>query len=472
MASGLIVTPGGGMDPNRARNLFRVAKIDYPLYPIFTPETAVESLSKAAALINQIAFQVAYIDRPQEGKIYLIVMPPNAEELPSDGYIYMENEAVYKITLNDGRELLWAERKHGFAPGDLYTSKMRRRYRLTQGPENLQLLYYGKLDEVAKPINHALIRSYGHHRLPHLTPSFARPYQPTNMQMSTPVHTVQPATLNRMQSMVMAPGIPIANLYGQYQHRQPIPPNRNMMQPLSVNSKAPQKRPRGKPKGPAASQSPSDEDISGDELDSQRPRDVAIQRYKRHHEFLAEIFSPFPISAIPEPESVYASINVEDKKRELTEIESEIERLKKEHQEKIKEWNRNTNILSKGINDLKSAQSIEDLDVIQSIFNKDLDIVILPHQPLTVVELDHALFEQDDDDVDMGGNLNSSTQQLLHGMDGVVDDEQGLSTFALQQDLSADGGSELQAILDAANLGGAVFDDLDDLSHMGGDVLE
>ena len=65
MASGLIVTPGGGMDPNRARNLFRVAKIDYPLYPIFTPETAVESLSKAAALINQIAFQVAYIDRPQ-----------------------------------------------------------------------------------------------------------------------------------------------------------------------------------------------------------------------------------------------------------------------------------------------------------------------------------------------------------------------------------------------------------------------
>ena len=114
----------------------------------------------------------------------------------------------------------------------------------------------------------------------------------------------------------------------------------------------------------------------------------------------------------------------------------------------------------------------KDLDVIQSIFNKDLDIVILPHQPLTVVELDHALFEQDDDDVDMGGNLNSSTQQLLHGMDGVVDDEQGLSTFALQQDLSADGGSELQAILDAANLGGAVFDDLDDLSHMGGDVLE
>ncbi|CAG8654019.1 10541_t:CDS:2, partial [Paraglomus occultum] len=39
------------------------------------------------------------------------------------------------------------KRKHGFAPGDLYTSKLRRRYRLTQGPENLQLLYYGKLDE-------------------------------------------------------------------------------------------------------------------------------------------------------------------------------------------------------------------------------------------------------------------------------------------------------------------------------------
>ncbi|CAO3685198.1 unnamed protein product [Rhizopus stolonifer] len=70
------------------------------------------------------------------------------------------------------------------------------------------------------------------------------------------------------------------------------------------------------------------EELSGDELDDISARDIAIARYKRNHDYLSEIFTPYKAEYIIPPPL------------EIRQSKEELEKLIQEHEQKIVEQER------------------------------------------------------------------------------------------------------------------------------------
>ncbi|RUS29737.1 hypothetical protein BC938DRAFT_480301, partial [Jimgerdemannia flammicorona] len=108
---------------------------------------------------------------------------------------------------------------------------------------------------------------------------------------------VPPQTINPAQ-MATPP-----SAYSQFRAGMPpqgmMPQQQQQMQHQSSGSR---KRSSQKQKSlPQGQFNEEGEDPSGDELDDISARDIAMARYKRNHDYLAEVFSPYPISAITGP---------------------------------------------------------------------------------------------------------------------------------------------------------------------------
>ncbi|RCH79878.1 hypothetical protein CU098_007856, partial [Rhizopus stolonifer] len=57
------------------------------------------------------------------------------------------------------------------------------------------------------------------------------------------------------------------------------------------------------------------EELSGDELDDISARDIAIARYKRNHDYLSEIFTPYKAEYIIPP-----PLEIQQSKEELEKL--------------------------------------------------------------------------------------------------------------------------------------------------------
>lgn len=124
------------------------------LHQSLTYETAVTMLTKAFAVSHQVPFSWGYIDRPGEGQVFLIFIPPQSS-FPNDGIRYQEPETRYSIPAgSSSRELEITESKFGFVPSHAPTGYMspdtnawrvRRRYRMTKGGHpQLVLVHYSR----------------------------------------------------------------------------------------------------------------------------------------------------------------------------------------------------------------------------------------------------------------------------------------------------------------------------------------
>ncbi|KAI7817112.1 hypothetical protein BC939DRAFT_403025 [Gamsiella multidivaricata] len=100
------------------------------------------------------------------------------------------------------------------------------------------------------------------------------------------------------------------------------------------------------------------EEPSGDELDFLTARDVAIARYKRNHDYIAEVFSPYPTSRIIPPRPEYEK-SIEFLKALGAKHEIDLDALTEEHDEKIKKFRAEAAVFYKGLEGLKQATTAQ-----------------------------------------------------------------------------------------------------------------
>ncbi|CAG8478138.1 639_t:CDS:2 [Ambispora gerdemannii] len=424
------------IDPTRSKECFYMANLDYPRYPTLTPEMATEMLTKAMNLINQIAFSFLYIDRPADGQVYLICLPPNDEDLPPDGFHYLEGEQSYKTTLPDGRELLCFERRGGYAPTDQFTSKLRRRYRLNVGNENLQLLHYARLEDNQRQ----MLTQTGVLRTP------PRKFVP-------PIPAVSPYIRGQQQ-----------------QHSQP-----QQQTPIQSHVQMPQQTPVRAP--------------------NQLPAAATIS--SSYMQFPTRATSASYVSQKGIVNSMAASSNIKPVatnrrgKSAKADNEAAIETLTHRHAQKIKLFKEKAANLSKSLNIIKHSNSLEELERLQENARKDLDIVAQPCNNVRMVELANVPMEEEElqeaqaqQDIT---NLVSAQQQQNDIIQPLLPQQMELSQldpselvppYVLQQGLVVGGNvvppnGDLHAMLDVSSLTGdpaqLVYEELEVLaSHIGG----
>ncbi|KAI8379800.1 uncharacterized protein BYT42DRAFT_570065 [Radiomyces spectabilis] len=103
------------------------------------------------------------------------------------------------------------------------------------------------------------------------------------------------------------------------------------------------------------------EEPSGDELDDISSRDIAMARYKRNHDYLSEIFTPYNAASIVPP-PIDVSHNKEELSKLINELEDKLKQRQTEHDEKIAKIKRTGSEFWKRMEELNKAQSLESID--------------------------------------------------------------------------------------------------------------
>ncbi|CAG8620997.1 7051_t:CDS:2, partial [Funneliformis caledonium] len=341
-------------------------------------------------------------------------------------------------------ELLCMERSQGFAPGDQVTSKVRRRYRFANDHQELQLLHYASLDERQRQ----MVQPYTRHPTPgrYLMPPMQagmNPYaRPSNSISPMGIQSPGPSSIHNTPPAAMARGpatgnlTPMGNSY-QFQSRMTGNSNQRGIPPGMV-MQTPTKSVGRRTKASVTSVTAVAEEIdepSGDELDNLKFKEVAMSRYRRNHDYISEVFSAYSVSSIIPPTSIYQEKDVDELKQQLTVHQSDIEKLKSEHSKKVEEFNRHSNILSKSMNDLSKCNSMEELLKLQERTEKELDIVIQPYNPITLIQIHNG----PESDVEDEGHTDMMQDDVIAGELLIERNPEHRGLVELDQELSSYG---------------------------------
>ncbi|KAF9978387.1 hypothetical protein BGZ73_002566 [Actinomortierella ambigua] len=429
------------LPPEYAGELFFKADVENMPYPILPPEGAVDLLTKACTMLGQVRFDWAYIERPKEGSVFVVML--NGDDVPHDGYQYMDDEVTYNFTSETGKRMIIQERQQGFIPGDQFTHIARRRYKLVNiGKDNVVLLHYTRADESRKvlvdprmaktmPRNYPLKPlpsavgapgqpiAYPQQQpgMPGYRPPFPAQQQP---QPQVPQQMKSPAGINVAKggspygASPGAPGSPGAAAAGQqagYGRFQPGVPAQIPGQPIQQPPQptgAPQrlasinggrKQSHKKQANPQATlqaqlqhqqmlaqQQEDAEEPSGDELDFLTTRDVAIARYKRNHDYMAEVFSPYPATAIIPNQYDYQQ-SIEFFKTLQGRHGDDLDELKQNHDEKIKKFKADAEVFYRGMLELKQATTVQEVVTANERVESFVGAKVLPYSFLRRTEL-------------------------------------------------------------------------------------
>ncbi|KAF9908066.1 hypothetical protein BX616_000257, partial [Lobosporangium transversale] len=321
------------LPPELAGELYCRANLEPMIYTVMNPQIAIELLDKAWLMLtqNQISFSFNYIDKPKEGSGFFLKVQPDEIIMPHDGYQYMDEEVSYGYPMDN--RLVITERSQGFAHGDQYTHIVRRKYTLIQpGRDTLAFLHYSKADMSRSVVVDGRRAKTPARQYPlKAIPGSVLPppqTQPQGYQGQPPQQGFRPQQPPKMASpyappppAVASPSSPQQQGYGRFNpvpapvaaplQAQHPPPQRlasvnagiyNQRHDKKSNHKKhqhqqPQLTPQQQAQIFAQQQAQAQEDAeepSGDELDYLTARDVAIARYKRNHDYIAEVFSPYP----------------------------------------------------------------------------------------------------------------------------------------------------------------------------------
>ncbi|KAH9480580.1 SWI/SNF and RSC complexes subunit ssr4 [Psilocybe cubensis] len=340
-----------------------------------TYDNAINLLVRAAHMATTVPFAWSYIDKPADGTLLLLFLPPNSP-FPNDGIRYQEPEVKYtlptaqrvsslphqplEIPLTPTQEVEVHEIKCGFIPNsqDTSASRVRRRYRLlkTTGHQ-LVLVHYTR--GPATPIPPALMSQ----------PVRAYPLMPVN---EPPVYVLGEKTGQKvypggvgpvgggsssvgvgMGGNPMHPGNPVqgglppsamgmavggmsftqqqAALLAQQNSTMESLERRRERERAAAAAAAVAQRPGPDPAvaRPPQQRVVEDED-SGDEMDLFPTRTLAMARYKRNHDWMNDVFNQAAFGNVIQtdpkvrPYSIFSQSDIDEKTAKL---QAEVEAL-------------------------------------------------------------------------------------------------------------------------------------------------
>ncbi|OAD03192.1 hypothetical protein MUCCIDRAFT_156073, partial [Mucor lusitanicus CBS 277.49] len=114
---------------------------------------------------------------------------------------------------------------------------------------------------------------------------------------------------------------------------------------------------------------------SGDELDDISARDIAMARYKRNHDYLSEIFTPYnAASIVPPPLDI--SQTKEEIEKQIEEFKEKTCTQKKEHDEKMLRLEQEQQKFWTLMNKLNESHTLESIDEAANTLAKELGLQI------------------------------------------------------------------------------------------------
>ncbi|KIP02984.1 hypothetical protein PHLGIDRAFT_37652 [Phlebiopsis gigantea 11061_1 CR5-6] len=285
-----------------------------------THEVAASMLLRATQLAQSTPFHWGYIDRPNDGQLFLIFVPSQMQ-FPIDGVRYQEQEQRYTIPLGNGRELELQEVKFGFIPmQDQIASKIRRRYRLIKGGHpQLILIHYSRGQSIP------------------IIPSLNQPVRPYALRPAN-----EPAVFvlgERAGQKVFPPGMadrgqpgPMGIPFGNPQAAMLAQQN-SQMEALERRNRQERDRSasvtaRGQQQAPQQAQGARIEEEDPDEdIDMISAKALAMARYRRNHEVMNEVFMHAAFGKQLESKPTkqgYSIFNKDDLASSITKLEAEI----------------------------------------------------------------------------------------------------------------------------------------------------
>ncbi|KAI0049457.1 hypothetical protein FA95DRAFT_1556937 [Auriscalpium vulgare] len=247
-------------------------------------------LSRAIQLSSQVPYQWGYIDKPPDGQLCLLFIPPHFS-FPPDGIRFLEQEQRYNIPIAGGRELEVMEARYGFVPssGETAASRVRRRYRLSKGGHSqLILVHYTRGSAVPIP-NGA-----------HSQPVRAYPMRP----ISEPAVYVMGEKIGQ-KVMLQQSGGPQALVTQQINEME-----------------ARERRSQREPRPPPVQTQRLDEEDTAEDLEHISTRTLALTRYQRNHELMSAVFAHAAFGArntgpIPAPYAIFGESALDDQVAKL-----------------------------------------------------------------------------------------------------------------------------------------------------------
>ncbi|KAI8986160.1 hypothetical protein BD414DRAFT_416450 [Trametes punicea] len=292
-------------------------------------EAAAQMLLRAIQLAQHTPFTWGYIDKPNEGQLFLIFQMPQLP-FPLDGLVYQDREQRYSVPIGGGRELEVFEFKFGFIPGvDTTAFRVRRRYRLAKGGHpQLVLIHYSRgqaapimpsLNQPARnyplrPVNEPAVYVLGEKQGQKVFPG------------AGPGPGRVPPTVDHAGAgdIGMGYGLPGMGMPGNPQAL--LAHQNNNMEALEKRAL----RDRSASMGPRQTAARVEDDDSADEAETISTRTLTLTRYRRNHDLMNEVFmyAAFGnknVISPPPPYSIFKKADLEEKVAKLT---GEIEELK------------------------------------------------------------------------------------------------------------------------------------------------
>ncbi|KAI9824878.1 MAG: hypothetical protein M1832_001483 [Thelocarpon impressellum] len=328
--------PSGGVPPALLQHVHLLSNFRFPTVAHMSVEAIVDYLLQAPNITRHAApMNWTYLDAPADGTVLLVWQAPQlGTHFASDGYVWADPEQAFSLDAKGYTVEMYVHRSGYHPPHESLATHCRRRYRLTASKSpspnvsidpSLWLVHYAACEEAAR------------------VPANRIPLAPQTQQVLTARRFLQTqGQLVRKEFMLHDRGNwPSINLPGgqmpgyaqqpgamyptpPHQGGRPLqqaspyyPPQQQQQQqqhPQPGMGPSPAKRPRQTPPThmPGSGMAPAamnaahetyfddEEDTSrGDLLDHLTPREIAMVRYRQHHEWMEEVMSsPYSINQI------------------------------------------------------------------------------------------------------------------------------------------------------------------------------
>ncbi|KAI8897690.1 hypothetical protein BC833DRAFT_592739, partial [Globomyces pollinis-pini] len=307
---------------NSTNGMFQKQALNIPLQKgIFVNTQKAAALLMRAFSMLQSGFEWVVVDKPVDGTLFLFATQAGIIEIPEDGYGWMDDESYQRFVLENGVELEVFTRNHGFQGNESHCTVRRQRFRLVQN-SGLQLMHYIRVpfDASCPPVQPHLIK--------------VRPRM-----------TQQPGALSQQRVQMnnqMATNQAAAAAFRQKQLQQ-----QQQLQQQKLRQAVPLKIVE------------DEREPEGDELDKGFARIICLDRYKRNHLFIEQIFSPHSISSLVSPQ-LFEDTSEEKfniTKQYQADLDKELEELQAKFSKEIKEYKASSSAEWKLIHDLKKEGS-------------------------------------------------------------------------------------------------------------------
>ncbi|KAF8237206.1 hypothetical protein L208DRAFT_1356612 [Tricholoma matsutake] len=286
-------------------------------------DSAVNMLLRATSMAQAVPFAWGFIDKPPEGQIFLLFLPPQSP-FPIDGIRFQDQEVKYTIPIGNTRELEVHETKYGFVPGsDTNAWRCRRRYRLSKGGHHsLFLVHYTQAPQTQiLPALNQPVRTYPLRVVnePSVYISGDKMGQKVYPPGTGAMHGIAPSVPPMQQ-----PGMPM-----NFSQQQAMVAQQNSNMEM-LERRRELERVRNRSGSTGARPPRLEDDDSSDETDQLSVRTLSLNRYKRNHDLMNEVFKHAAFGdkkpqSRPSPYHIFDKSEIENKAAKL---QAEIEALR------------------------------------------------------------------------------------------------------------------------------------------------